>query len=48
MRPNGSTGASSGGYKVTVQNKVTAVDESMVHGGGVCHEELLPQYRCYM
>lgn len=30
MIPNGSTGASSGGYKVTVQNQVTAVDESIV------------------
>lgn len=30
MTPNGNTGASSGGYKVTVQNQVTAVDESIV------------------
>lgn len=30
MIPNGNTGASSGGYKVTVQNQVTAVDESIV------------------
>lgn len=38
MTPNGNTGASSGGYKVTVQNQVTAVDEHC-NGGGVCHVE---------
>lgn len=29
-------GASSGGYRFTVQHKINAVDESIVHGGGAC------------
>jgi hypothetical protein len=42
-------GASSGGYKVTVQSKMNAVDESTVHGGGFAmEEELLLRYRWYM